>query len=64
MLHRWSELLIRRTRTVLALGVLATIAAGVFGLGVFDSLGQGGFNDPKSGPRRAWETRAQRSGRA
>ena len=48
MLHRWSEVLIRRTRTVLALGVLATIAAGVFGLGVFDSLGQGGFNDPKS----------------
>jgi len=48
MLHRWSEVLIRRTRVVLAVGVLATILAGVFGLGVFDSLGQGGFNDPKS----------------
>src|SRR4051794_19818662 len=48
MLHRWSEVLIRRTRTVLALGVLATILAGIYGLGVFDSLGQGGFNDPKS----------------
>jgi RND superfamily putative drug exporter len=33
---------------VLALGLLATVLAGVFGLGVFDSLGQGGFNDPKS----------------
>src|SRR4051794_8780102 len=48
MLHRWSEVLIRRTRVVLALGLLATVLAGVFGLGVFDSLGQGGFNDPKS----------------
>src|SRR3954451_15033549 len=48
MLHRWSEILIRRTRVVLAISVLATILAGIFGLGVFDSLGQGGFNDPKS----------------
>ena len=28
------------------LGVLATILAGVYGVGVFDSLGQGGFDDP------------------
>jgi uncharacterized membrane protein YdfJ with MMPL/SSD domain len=48
MVHRWSEILIRRTRVVLAVGVLATVLAGAFGLGVFDHLGQGGFNDPRS----------------
>ena len=48
MFHRWSEVLVRRSRTVLAVGVLATILAGVFGLGVFDKLGQGGFDDPDS----------------
>ena len=48
MFHRWSEVLIRRARLVLALGVLATVLAGVFGVGVFDSLGQGGFDDPSS----------------
>ncbi len=48
MLHRWSGILIRRTRVVLGLGLLATVLAGGFGLGVFDSLGQGGFEDPSS----------------
>src|ERR1700712_6097687 len=48
MLSRWSEVLIRRTRVVLAGGVLAKILAGIFGLGVFDKLGQGGFDDPHS----------------
>ena len=36
MFNRWSEVLVRRSRTVLALGILATILAGVYGLGVFD----------------------------
>ena len=48
MLHRWSGVIIRRARLVLALGILATIFAGVFGVGVFDKLGQGGFDDPAS----------------
>ncbi len=48
MLQRWSEVLVSRARTVLAVGVLATILAGVFGIGVFDALGQGGFDDPSS----------------
>ena len=48
MFHRWSEVLIRRAGLVLALGVLATILAGVFGIGVFDKLGQGGFDDPNT----------------
>ncbi len=48
MLHRWSGVIIRRARLVLALGILATIFAGVFGVGVFEKLGQGGFDDPAS----------------
>ncbi len=48
MLHRWSEFLVRRAGRVLAVGVLATILAGVFGAGVFGSLSQGGFDDPGS----------------
>ena len=48
MFLRWSEVLIRRAGLVLVLGVLATILAGVYGAGVFDKLGQGGFDDPSS----------------
>jgi uncharacterized membrane protein YdfJ with MMPL/SSD domain len=48
MVHQWSEILVRRARLVLAVGALATILAGAFGVGVFDSLSQGGFDDPKS----------------
>ncbi len=48
MFPRWSEVLVRRSRTVLAVGILATILAGAFGVGVFDKLGQGGFDDPNS----------------
>jgi uncharacterized membrane protein YdfJ with MMPL/SSD domain len=48
MFHRWSEVLVRRARSVLAVGVLATILAAVFGVGVFDSLSQGGFDTPHS----------------
>src|SRR5690349_16769981 len=48
MFHRWSDILVRRSRTVLAVGILATILAGAFGIGVFDKLGQGGFDDPDS----------------
>src|SRR6195952_3869931 len=48
MLDRWSGVLVRRTRAILAVGMLATILAGVFGIGVFGSLGQGGFDDPSS----------------
>jgi RND superfamily putative drug exporter len=48
MLNRWTALLLDRARLVLALGIVATIAAATYGLGVFDSLGQGGFDDPKT----------------
>ncbi|MET0999100.1 MAG: MMPL family transporter [Marmoricola sp.] len=48
MLQRWSEVLVRRSRLVLTLGLLVTVFAGVFGIGVFGSLSQGGFDDPGS----------------
>ncbi len=48
MLHRWSTVLVRHARAVLAAGVLVTVAAATFGLGVFGSLSQGGFDDPDS----------------
>ena len=46
MLDRWTTFLLDRARLVLALGIVATIAAATYGLGVFGSLGQGGFDDP------------------
>jgi RND superfamily putative drug exporter len=48
MLNRWTTILLDRARLVIALGIVATIAAATYGLGVFDSLGQGGFDDPKT----------------
>ncbi len=48
MLNRWTQFLLRRARFVLVMGVVATLAAAAYGLGVFDALGKGGFDDPKS----------------
>ncbi|MFL6172768.1 MAG: MMPL family transporter [Marmoricola sp.] len=48
MLNRWIQFLLTRAKFVLVTGLLATFAAAAFGLGVFGSLGQGGFDDPKS----------------
>lgn len=48
MLGRWSRILIDRARFVLVTGILATIVAAGYGAGVFDELGQGGFDDPAS----------------
>jgi len=52
MLARWTEVLIRRARTVLVVGVVLFIAALAYGLviggGVFGHLGNGGFDDPAS----------------
>ena len=52
MLNRWTTLLLDRARLVVALGIVATIAAATYGFGVFDSLGQGGFDDPKTDASR------------
>lgn len=48
MLNRWIQVLLHRARAVLVTGIIVTIAAAAYGLGVFDSLGKGGFDDPKS----------------
>ncbi len=48
MMKRWGGLLARRAATVLVAGVAVLIASAVYGLGVFDSLSNGGFDDPHS----------------
>ena len=48
MLHRWSEFLIRRAGWVLTAGALVTILTAMYGIGVFGSLTQGGFDDPST----------------
>ena len=55
MISRWTEFLIRRARFVLATGIAATILAASYGIGVFDHLGQGGFDDPASPAARELE---------
>ena len=48
MLQRWSMFVARRARLVLLAALATVLAAGVYGAGVFDSLGDGGFDDPDS----------------
>ncbi|TIC85038.1 MMPL family transporter [Nocardioides sp. GY 10113] len=45
MIDRWSNIVAHRARLVLVLGLLLVAAAGVYGVGVFDSLSRGGFDD-------------------
>jgi trehalose monomycolate/heme transporter len=53
MMRTWGALVARRAWTVLAVGLALAVAAAVFGLGVFGSLGNGGFEDPASESARA-----------
>ena len=46
MIERWAQIVAHRARRVLIVGMLVTIAAATYGFGVFDSLSQGGFDDP------------------
>ena len=48
MLERWGAFVARRALWVLLTGVALVLAAGAYGSGVFDSLSQGGFDDPDS----------------
>ncbi|MGH3362155.1 MAG: MMPL family transporter [Nocardioides sp.] len=48
MMHRWAAFLARRALAILLIGIALVIAAGAYGFGVFDSLSQGGFDDPDS----------------
>uniref|UniRef100_UPI003569C5D7 MMPL family transporter n=1 Tax=Nocardioides sp. TaxID=35761 RepID=UPI003569C5D7 len=48
MVDRWGAFVARRALAVLLLGMTLAVAAAGYGLGVFDSLSQGGFDDPAS----------------
>ena len=48
MLERWGGVVARRALAVLLTSVVFVLAAGAYGLGVFDSLSTGGFDDPDS----------------
>ncbi|CAN5612030.1 MMPL family transporter [soil metagenome] len=48
MIERWGDIVSRRARAVLLLGVLVAVGAATYGLGVFDSLSQVWFDDPSS----------------
>ncbi len=52
-MERWGRLVARRRWVVLVAGLLVTLAAGAWGLGVFGSLSDGGFDDPDSESARA-----------
>ncbi|MDZ5620792.1 efflux RND transporter permease subunit [Nocardioides sp. HM23] len=53
MIDRWAGIVGRHARLVLAVAVLVVVGAAVYGAGVFDSLGRGGFEDPDSESYRA-----------
>lgn len=48
MIAKWANVLVTRAKFVLIFAVLAVIGAGMYGVGVFDSLSDGGFDDPDS----------------
>ena len=48
MMERWGALVARRALAILLAGIALAVAAGAYGLGVFDDLAQGGFDDPDS----------------
>ncbi|NLE80217.1 MAG: MMPL family transporter [Rhodococcus sp.] len=47
-MSRWGSFVVSRRRAVLAVSLTAVFLCGVFGLGVFDRLSLGGYNDPGS----------------
>ncbi len=47
-MHTWGRFVAARAKAVLIVGMALVAAAMVFGLGVFGSLGNGGFDDPAS----------------
>ncbi|MGB0098718.1 MAG: MMPL family transporter [Nocardioides sp.] len=48
MIERWGAFVARRARLVLLTGIAVVLAAAAYGVGVFDSLSEGGFDDPGS----------------
>jgi RND superfamily putative drug exporter len=48
MLHRWAAFVAERAVLILLAGLAVVLSAGIYGAGVFDSLSDGGFDDPDS----------------
>ena len=48
MIKHWGEFVARRALVVLLAGIFVVLGAAAYGAGVFDSLSQGGFDDPKT----------------
>ncbi|GLZ33051.1 membrane protein [Lentzea sp. NBRC 105346] len=63
MFAKWGSLAYRRRWVVLVATVLLAILGGVWGLGVFDRLSQGGYEAPTSEAARANEVANQTFGR-
>lgn len=47
-MHRWGQFVARRSWLVLLGGIAVVLAAAAYGIGVFGSLSNGGFDDPAS----------------
>ncbi|AKH86111.1 membrane protein [Streptomyces sp. CNQ-509] len=62
MLTPIAELVLRRTRLVLALAVVAVVAMAALGFGAFGKLSAGGFSDPGSPSSKAQEVIDDRFG--
>lgn len=63
MFAKWGSLAYRRRWVVLVTTVLLTVVGGIWGLGVFDRLSQGGYEAPSSEGARANEVAEQAFGR-
>ncbi len=53
MMQSWGHLVARRAKTVLGAGLALVAVAAIFGLGVFGSLSNGGFDNPASESARS-----------
>lgn len=62
MIEWWSGVVVRRTRAVLLAGLIFVVAAGVYALGVFDRVSDGGFEDPSSESARAADVQRETLG--
>ncbi len=63
MFSSWGHLVYRRRWVVLVAGALVVMVAGVWGVGVFGALSDGGFDDPDSEAIKAGERIEQTFGR-
>lgn len=62
MLQSWGAFVARRALLVLMVGIIAVLGAATYGAGVFDSLSEGGFDDPSSETSQALEVERETFG--